>query len=509
MIEAAVLLAVLAPAAAGVAAWFAPASWGWRAVAAGVVAGAAGIVGVGWLVFADGPARAFDGVVVVDALGAWVLLTVAIVALLALAASPAWLRHGETSGTLRGSDAGHYLALLAWFVASLAAVPLLDNLGLLWVAIEAGTAVAALLVGFDRTPAAIEAAWKYLVLGSVGVGFALLATLLAYASSVPVLGERSDALDWTRLMAVAPALDPGLLRLAFIFALVGYGTKVGLAPFHTWLPDAHSLAPSPISALLSGVSLNVALYALIRFHLVAVGALGPGFSSGLLVTFGLFSLAVALPFIVAQGDLKRLLAYSSIEHMGLLALAVGLGGRVALLAATLHLLGHALTKSTLFIAAGRVVERHGTRRLGRLGGVMEATPVAGAALVVAILLIGGLPPSGVFAAEFGILVGGAGTSAVLPVAAAALLLALAFAGMLFHAVRLAWGGEGRRARVHDPDLQGDGPGRISARRPSAASAEALLLGLPLAAVVGLGLWTPAPLRAILDQVVAVLGAGRG
>ena len=199
----------------------------------------------------------------------------------------------------------------------------------MWVAIEDATVGSVLLVGIARTTSAIEASWKYLILGSVGLGFALFATLLAYASSVPVLGDASDALSWSRLVDVAPSLDPTFLRLAFVFALVGYGTKVGLVPFHTWLPDAHSQAPSPVSALLSGASLNVALYAMVRFHVISSAGLGDGFSSGLLVGFGVASFALALPFIVTQGDIKRLLAYSSIENMGLLAVAVGFGGAVA------------------------------------------------------------------------------------------------------------------------------------------------------------------------------------
>ena len=265
---------------------------------------------------------------------------------MAMAASPRYVRHELATETLRPRDEGRYYALFLWFLASLVAVPLLDNLGLLWVAIEATTIVSALLVGITRTPDAIEAAWKYLVLGTVGVGFALLGTLFAYASSVGFLGESSDALNWTRLVSIAPMLDPGLMRLAFVFALAGYGTKIGLVPFHTWLPDAHSQAPSPISALLSGVSLAAALYALVRFQLVAVGSLGPEFASTLLIVFGLLSLAVALPFMVAQEDLKRLLAYSSIEHMGLLVLGIGFGGPIALLAVGLHLGLHAVVKAT-------------------------------------------------------------------------------------------------------------------------------------------------------------------
>ncbi len=505
MIDLLVALAVLAPALGGAAAWLLAPARALRAAAAGILVGAVASVGVVAAVFGDGTQRALAGAATVDALGAWILLTVAIVAVLALAGSPAHLHHAEAEGTLGSRDASRYLALLAGFVASLAAVPLLSNLGLVWVAIEAGTVAAALLVGSARTANAIEAAWKYLILGSVGVGFALLGTILAYASSVPLLGETSDALDWPRLAAVASLLDPGLMRLAFIFALVGYGTKVGLAPFHTWLPDAHSQAPSPISALLSGVSLNVALYALIRFHLLASGTLGPAFSSTLLVLFGLLSLAVALPFIVAQGDLKRLLAYSSIEHMGLLAVAIGVGGRLALAGAALHLLGHALVKSTLFLSAGRIVDAFGTRRLGRLGGALERAPVAGGALLVGVLLVGGLPPSSVFAAEFAIIVGGAGRGFGPAIAIAAILLGLAFAGMTFHAMRLAWGGRQRpTTAAAEASEQVVAPGHSRGDLLDAA-----LFGIPLAAVAILGLWTPGPLREMLDAVATVLGGPHG
>lgn len=491
MTELLVALIVGAPTIAGAIAWFAPDRRAARLAAAGF--GMALIAG-GVLtarVFLDGPLTAFGGQVGVDALSAYVLVLVLAVATIALAGSPGHLAHERAEGLLRPHDSGRYYALFLWFAAGLMAVPLLDNLGLLWVAIEASTIVSALLVGFARTPAAIEAAWKYLILGSIGIGFALLGTLLLYASSVGVLGETSDALNWTRLAEIAPNLDPGLARLAFIFALAGYGTKAGLVPFHTWLPDAHSQAPSPISSLLSGAALAVALYALARFHLITVGTLGPGFSSTLLVLFGLLSLAVALPFIVAQGDLKRLLAYSSIEHLGLATLALGFGGPLALLGLTLHLVSHGLTKSTIFLAAGGLVAERKTRRIGRLGGSLARSPANGRALLVAALLLAGLPPSGIFVAEVAILIGGVRSGWALSAAAAALLLALAVAGMLFHVMRVAVG------------PAGNGPATPPGRP------WALLLGVPLTLVVLAGLWTPSPLAAALDAVVAVLGGARG
>lgn len=492
MTELLVVLVVAGPTTAGLIAWFADDRWAGRLAAGGLLTALVGGLVLVARVFMEGPVRGFDDQVAVDALGAYILALVLAVAAIAVAGSPGHLAHERAAGLLRPHDTGRYYALLLWFTAGLAAVPLLDNLGFLWVGVEATTIVSALLVGFARTPAAIEAAWKYLILGSIGIGFALLGTLLLYASSVGVLGETSDALAWTRLTEIAPQLDPGLGRLAFIFALAGYGTKAGLVPFHTWLPDAHSQAPSPISSLLSGAALAVALYALARFHLITAATLGPAFSSTLLVVFGLLSLAVALPFMVAQGDLKRLLAYSSIEHLGLATLALGFGGRLALLGLTLHLFSHGLAKSTIFLAAGRLVAERNSRRIGRLRGSLARSPADGRALLVAALVLAGLPPSGIFVAEIAILLGGVQVGWGLAAAAAAAVLALAVAGLLFHIMRVSVGPPGS-------DPEGTSPSRRWA----------VLLGVPLAVVVVAGLWTPSPLAAAIEQVVVVLGGGRG
>ena len=484
------LLAMLAPLLAGAVVWFLPDGIAARAAMLAFAVGGVGALGSAVPVLAGSPLRALDGLIVVDALGASVLVLIVAVASIAVAGSPGYLRH---EGALRPRDQAHYWALMLWFIGGLMAVPLFDNLGLIWVAVEATTIVSALLVGFTRSPAAIEAAWKYLILGSVGIGFALLGTLLAYASSVELLGATSDALGWTRLMSVAPALDPGLVRLAFLFTLVGYGTKTGLAPFHAWLPDAHSQAPSPVSAVLSGVTLTVSLYALARFHLVASSALGPSFSSTLLVAFGLLSLGVAIPFIVAQGDLKRLLAYSSIEHMGLGALALGFGGPVALGGLVLHLLAHGLTKASLFLAAGGLVGAGRSRRIARLRGSLDAAPVDGRAFLGGAVLLSGLPPSALFVSEIAILFGGFSVGWGPAAALAALLLALAAAGFLFHVGQVSFGSVRSRQRA---------PATSSRWR-------SVTLALPLVTVALLGLWTPAPIAAAIARVVAVLGGQRG
>ena len=499
MIELLILLAVGAPTLAALGAWFADRRTAGALAAAGFGIGTVAGLAIAVQVLAGGTVRAFGSLVMVDALGAWMLALVVIVAAISAAGSRDHLAHEAAAGRLRPHDAGRYYALLLVFSAGLGAVPLVDNLGFVWVAIEATTIASAVLVGFSRSPHAIEAAWKYLILGSIGIGFALLGTLLLYASSVAVLGETSDALDWSRIAGVARQLDPSLLRLAFLFALAGYGTKAGLVPFHTWLPDAHSEAPSPVSALLSGAALAVALYALARFQLVASTGLGPDFASRLLVAFGLISLAVSLPFMVTQGDLKRLLAYSSVEHMGLATLALGFGGNLALTGLALHLLSHGLAKSTAFLAAGRLVAERGSRRIRRLAGSLVRSPGSGRALLVSMLVLGGFPPSGLFAAEVAILLGGVQAGWGIAAALAATILALAAAAQLFHAMQVSVKHRGAGPSTdHQP-----------AEAPRAGRRRAILMGAPLAVVVAIGLWTPTPLSAAIDHVAAILGGHGG
>jgi len=471
-------------------------AWMLRGRASDLVALAAGMVG---LVAAGGlavlaltgePVTGWMDLVRIDALGGWTVLVVVVVGVIALAASVGFLDRTDATGRLHTRDRGLYWMLLLWFIAGFAGVPMTDNLGLVWVGIEATTLVGALLIGFKRDRDAIEAAWKSLILGSVGVGFALLGTLLAYASSVAVLGATSDALAWSRLLAIAPELDPGLMRLAFVFALVGYGTKAGLAPLHTWLPDAYSQAPGPVGAVLGGAKLAVAIYALARFHLIASGALGPAYSSGLLIAMGLLSLAVALPFVVAQGDVKRLLAYSSVEHAGIAALALGFGGRIALAGLALHLLAHGLVKASLFVSAGRLTDAAGSHRIGRLRGSLERVPPDARAFLAGSLQLSGLPPSALFISEVAIILGGVAAGWGWAAGIAALLLAVTVAGFLFHVVRVSTGSAARR------------PDRTPGPRRRLRAGVALVL--PLLIVGVLGIWTPAPLDEAIADVAAVL-----
>ena len=292
----------------------------------------------------------------------------------------------------------HAMYQVLMFAMNLALVA--NNIGLMWVAIELATLTTVMMVGIYRTHEALEAAWKYFILGSVGIALALFGTILVYMAARPVVGEGLDAMVWTILVNRASTFDPALLDLAFIFLLLGYGTKIGLAPLHAWLPDAHAEGPTPISAVLSGLLLNVALYALLRFKmLLAVNptAIAPG---PLMVTLGLVSLIFAAFMLYRRRDIKRMFAYSSIEHMGIITFAFGMGGPLANFAGLLHMTMHSLTKSAIFFAVGHVAQVKGTQRIADMGGLTDTNPVLGWALILGVVAIAGLPPLGIFMSEF-------------------------------------------------------------------------------------------------------------
>ncbi len=292
----------------------------------------------------------------------------------------------------------HAMFQILMFAMNLALVA--NNIGLMWVAIELATLTTVLMVGIYRTHAALEAAWKYFILGSVGIALALFGTILIYMAARPVIGEGLPAMVWTNLLTRGAEFDPALLNVAFVFLLLGYGTKVGLAPLHAWLPDAHAEGPTPISAVLSGLLLNVALYALLRFKLLLAtnpNAVAPG---PLMVTMGLVSLIFASFMLYRRRDIKRMFAYSSIEHMGIITFAFGIGGPLANFAGLLHMAMHSLTKSAIFFAVGHIAQVKGTQRIADMGGLTVTNPVLGWGLVLGVVAIAGLPPLGIFMSEF-------------------------------------------------------------------------------------------------------------
>ena len=359
-----------------------------------------------------------------------------------------------------------------------------NNIGLMWVAVELATLSTVVMVGLYRTHEALEAAWKYFILGSVGIALALFGTILVYMAAQPVIGEGIEAMTWTNLVARADAFDPALLNVAFVFLMLGYGTKVGLAPLHAWLPDAHAEGPTPISAVLSGLLLNVALFAVLRFKMmmaVNTEAIPPG---PLMVTLGLVSLIFAAFMLYRRGDIKRLFAYSSIEHMGIIVFAFGMGGPLANFAGLLHMTMHSLTKSAIFFAVGHIAQIKGTQKIADLRGLTESHPALGWALVAGVAAIAGLPPFGVFMSEFLVVTS---TFARAPLIAVPLALGLLIAfGALF--LRLTGVAFGKPV----------GPMGVS-------HASYAPLYAHLALVLMAGIWLPPPLVTWFQNVAALLG----
>jgi hydrogenase-4 component F len=275
----------------------------------------------------------------------------------------------------------------------------LDNIALMWIAIEGSTLSAALLINFERTKTALEAGWKFIILSFVGIALALFGTVLVYYASEHVLGVRMEALQWSVLYKVASELNPTALELAFIFVVIGYGTKAGIAPMHTWLPDAHAEAPAPVSALLSGVMLNLALYAILRLKSIVDQAVGTNFTGPILLGLGLLSIATAAIFMLIQHDYKRLFAYSSIEHIGIVLVGFGVGGSAGVFGGFFHMINHSLAKSTVFYASGTVLLRRGSKEIERVTGLLRQMPLIGGAMLLAALSLAGMPPFGLFISE--------------------------------------------------------------------------------------------------------------
>jgi hydrogenase-4 component F len=351
----------------------------------------------------DGPLFAFGEQFFVDSLNVFLVALTAFVSMTTSMFSRPYMRIEQEHGKLTVARLRLYHSMYQLFIFTMLLVLLTNNLGLLWVALEAATLTTVLLVSLYRTPASLEAAWKYFILCGVGIAQALFGTILLYMASQRLLGTGVEALLWTHLLGVRSQLEPTILSIAFVFLLVGYGTKVGLVPLHNWLPDAHAEGPTPVSAVLSGLLLNVALYALVRCKVLADGALGTDFAGQLMMGFGLLSVVVGAFFLARQRDVKRMFAYSSIEHMGLVTFAFGMGGPIASFAGLLHMTVHSLTKSAIFFAVGHAAQTAGTQIMDDIRGLAKVSPTIGWGLMLGTLAILGLPPFGVFASEFLIL----------------------------------------------------------------------------------------------------------
>jgi len=431
-------------------------------------------VAVALAVHREGVVTALGGFLRADALSAWMVALIGLVGALAATEAPRYA-------------SGRFYPLFHLFVFTMLLAVTTDDVGLMWVAVEGTTLASVFLVNFEGTRASLEAAYKYLLICSVGIAIAFLGTVLVYFADIQLFGDEVDALRWTTLLRVAPRLPPRVIELAFVFLVVGYGTKAGLAPMHTWLPDAHSEAPAPVSALMSGVLLSVGVYALLRFKPVVDLAAGPAFARRILLALGLASMAVAALFLWTSQNFKRMLAYSSVEHIGIACLGLGFGGAWGVTGALLHLANHALAKSALFLLAGRIRAAYDSAEVLDVRGLMGPLPRTGGAFLAAMLALMGLPPFGLFTSEVMIFGAGFGEGPVGVAAVGLALLVLAFAGLL---------------RTTQTMLHG-----VPARPPVHASLGAwpavpVLVALLLLVLTGLA-WPPG-LALALDRIAAVV-----
>ncbi len=347
-----------------------------------------------------GPMMAGNGWFFIDPFNVFLVTLTAFVAFTTALFSRPYMRIEQEHGRLNAGRLRLYHSSYQIFIGAMLLALTTNNMGILWVSMEAATLATVLLVSLYRTPASLEAAWKYFILCGVGIALALFGTILLYFAAEKILGPGGTALMWTHLNGVKARLEPTVLQLAFVFLLVGYGTKVGLAPLHNWLPDAHAEGPTPVSAVLSGLLLNVALYAVMRSKVLVDGALGTDMAGNLMMGFGLLSVVVAAFLIKRQTDVKRMFAYSSIEHMGLITFAFGMGGAVASFAGLLHMTMHSLTKSAIFFAVGHATQKAGTQLMEGIRGLIKTNPTIGWGLMLGTVAILGVPPFGVFASEF-------------------------------------------------------------------------------------------------------------
>ncbi len=437
-----------------------------------------------WRVAANGPLLVLDKQFFVDPFNVFLVALTAFVGFTTSIFSRPYMRIEQQHGRLTTGRLRLYHSMYQLFNCTMLVALLTNNLGILWVAMEAATLTTVLLVSLYRTPASLEAAWKYFILCGVGIAQALFGTILLYFAAEKILGAEGGALLWTELNAVKGQLEPTVLSLAFVFLLVGYGTKVGLVPLHNWLPDAHAEGPTPVSAVLSGLLLNVALYAVVRTKVLVEGAVHTSFAKDLMMGFGLLSVVVAAFLLSRQKDIKRMFAYSSVEHMGIITFAFGMGGPVASFAGLLHMTVHSLTKSAIFFAVGHATQKTGTQVMENIRGLIAQSPMIGWGLTLGTLAILGMPPFGVFASEFLIL-----TTAMRehPWATPFLLIAL---GIAFAAVF---------SRVQ-PMVFGESTAKRLPVRPAM-----IPVFVHLALVLMLGLWIPPFLADWYRQAARLIG----
>ena len=447
------------------------------------------------------PIMMIDSMLYMDALSAYIMAIIVLLVFASSVYSISYLEHELKKGLTDITGMRRYYALLHLFAFTMLLVTVANNLALMWMAIEATTIVSAVLIGlgFYKRGLAIEAAWKYIILCTVGITFALLGIFITYYASIAVIGTKG-LLNWTDLRDIAHKLNPSTMKLAFIFIFIGYGTKAGLAPVHNWLPDAHTQAPSPISALLSGILLNTAFYGIIRFLAIVEPSTGSTFTGNLLIIFGMISMAISSVFIIVQDNYKRLLAYSSIEHMGIISIGIGIGGPAGLYGALLHILNHALAKPLMFFTSGRIQAHYGSTRIENITGVLSAMPLIGILTFIGALSLAGTPPFNIFISEFTILKASVDKGSWLVAGLFLLFIVLVFYGILAGFGKMLFGGH--QAENNSHNIYSSGTGRIPVMMSNA-----ILIILALL-IITLGFRVPEFVDSTIRTCINILGAVR-
>lgn len=423
----------------------------------------------------------------IDSLGAIFLALVGGVGFLAGLYSIGYMNHEIRNGEINLKTLCHYYGFYSLFLSTMILVVIANNVVLMWVAVEATTIGSAFLVGLYGQRTSLEAAWKYIIICSVGVAFGLYGTVLIFSNASNIIADPEHATSWTVLIQHAQSLDPTLTTLAFVFVLIGFGTKAGLFPMHTWLPDAYAEAPSPVSALLSAALSNCAFLVIIRYYIIAAKTLGPSLPQTMLLVFGVLSIVCAALFIIVQRDIKRLLAYSSIENIGIVALAFGIGGPLGIMAGLLHAFNNSIAKALAFCASGNILLKYGTRDAGSVKGVMNIMPATGVFFGVGMLALAGLPPFNVFVSEFLVVSAGIKAGNGLLTVIILLLLATVFAGI----VRMVTG-----------TLLGDAPENVQKGEMSVLKLAPMAVFI--VAMVWMGIRMPQPVVQLLENATKIV-----
>ena len=390
---------------------------------------------------------------------------------------------------------GYYLLLNAFILSMLLTVTA-NSIGVLWIAIELTTLVSAFLVGYYNKEAPVEAAWKYIILCTVGIAFAMIGIVLAYYAVTHAGGIKSLGLNWNYLVTVSHKLNPDLMKVAFIFILIGLGTKAGLAPMHTWLPDAHSEAPTPVSALLSGVLIKCGIYGIIRFAIITNLSVGNSFTNKLILVFGLLSIGVSVPFILVQRHIKRLLAYHSLEHIGIIACGIGFANPLSIFGALFHMINHAMVKSLMFFTSGNLALKFHTKDMEHIKGALQIMPISGVILLIGGLALAGSPPFSIFLSEFYILCGGIEGNHWVGSILFLLFLLIVFGGLSHHLLQMAIG-----------PVDNNTERNLTLTRSEINKSSIASLVVPLVFVCMLGVWIPSPLLKLLNEATKIVTAG--